>query len=99
MLATPDGTRCVALYAGEPTPSDRATISFRISGKGFARFLERLGELALEDRRGGPLRPENLVDHHGAWSLYFRDPDGNPIELTTYEDPGLFMRPSGGDHD
>lgn len=99
MLTTPDGTRCIALYAGEPPPGERPAISFRISAKGFASFLERLGELALDDRRGGPLRPENLVDHYGAWSLYFRDPDGNPIELTTYEDPGRFARPSGEDHD
>ena len=26
-----------------------------------------------------------LEDHSASWSLYFRDPDANPYEITTYE--------------
>ena len=31
---------------------------------------------------GGP------VDHGSAWSLYFTDPDGNPLEITCPAPPG-----------
>ncbi|HLS18514.1 MAG TPA: hypothetical protein VK090_01785, partial [Paracoccaceae bacterium] len=67
MLTTPAGVRCLALYAGEPRPGEQVTIAFSISPLAFSRFLDRLEEFALEDRRGGPLRRENLVDHGGTW--------------------------------
>lgn len=25
------------------------------------------------------------IDHEVSWSVYFKDPDGNPYEITTYE--------------
>lgn len=87
MLTTPDGTRCLALYAGESGSGMRATICFRISAAGFASFLDRLDELDLDDRRGGKLRRESVVDHGDALSVYFTDPDRNSIELTTHKDP------------
>ena len=30
------------------------------------------------------------IDHDTAWSIYFSDPDGNPLEITTYATPELF---------
>lgn len=86
-LATPGGAHCLALFAGEPEVAGDQAVAFRTGATGFAAFLDRLDGLALTDRRGGTLGRDNVVDHGGAWSLYFRDPDGNPIELTTYEDP------------
>ncbi len=86
-LATPAGAHCLALFAGEPELVGDHTVAFRTDAGGFAAFLDRLGELTLTEGRGGPLTRDSVVDHGGAWSLYFRDPDGNRIELTTYQDP------------
>lgn len=86
-LATPAGAHCLALFAGAPETAGDHTVAFRTDAAGFAAFLDRLEGLALTEGRGGKLDRGDVVDHGGAWSLYFRDPDGNRIELTTYEDP------------
>ena len=87
-LATPGGAHCLALFQREPEP-DRSsagdhTVAFRAGAAAFARFRDRLGALGLRDRTGAPVGPGDVVDHGGAFSLYFCDPDGNRIELTTY---------------
>ena len=33
----------------------------------------------------GPLGPENIQDHEKAISVYFSDPFGNLLEVTTYD--------------
>jgi catechol 2,3-dioxygenase-like lactoylglutathione lyase family enzyme len=86
-LATPAGAHCLALFRREPdaeTGGDH-TVAFRTDGAGFARFRDSLAGLGLRDRNGAPVGPGDVVDHDGAFSLYFCDPDGNRIELTTYE--------------
>jgi catechol-2,3-dioxygenase len=45
--------------------------------EGFAAAQEHLRELGVPFR--GP------VDHDIAWSIYFDDPDGNPLEITYYK--------------
>lgn len=87
-LATPDGAHCLALFQRKPEPVDAAgdhTIAFRTDGAAFARFRDGVGELGLLDGTGAPVGPGDVVDHQGAFSLYFCDPDGNRIELTTYD--------------
>ena len=64
-------------------PQD-GTIAFRMTGKNFAAFLERLPELRLESTSGPTLSRANLVDHQLSYSIYFLDPDRNRIEVTTY---------------
>jgi hypothetical protein len=44
-------------------------------------FVARLPELGLVEG-GGTAR---VVDHAGAWSVYFTDPFGHHLEVTTYE--------------
>lgn len=86
MLAGADGAPALALFARTPAARSRdTTVAFRVSGADFLVFLRRLSEAPVERRDGGALSPADLVDHEMAWSLYFRDPDHNPIELTTYD--------------
>jgi catechol 2,3-dioxygenase-like lactoylglutathione lyase family enzyme len=88
-LATPAGAHCLALFAREPEAAPETagdhTVAFRTGGAAFAQFRDRVAGLGLEDRNGAPVGPGDVVDHRGAFSFYFCDPDGNRIELTTYE--------------
>ena len=51
-------------------------IAFRVNRDGFERALEELAAQGLEPR---------FSDHGIAHSVYFTDPDGHELELTTYE--------------
>jgi catechol 2,3-dioxygenase-like lactoylglutathione lyase family enzyme len=84
-MISPDGGRTkLALFVGEPQ-AGRPTagfhrIAFRLSGEAWLAFTARLAELLREE--GAEPR---VIDHGGAWSVYFSDPFGHRLEVTTYE--------------
>jgi predicted lactoylglutathione lyase len=41
--------------------------------------------LALGGSGGGRVTPEDVVDDGSSYSLYVADPDGNAVEITTYD--------------
>jgi catechol 2,3-dioxygenase-like lactoylglutathione lyase family enzyme len=88
LLVTAAGDTRIALFrdrgTGEGNSGDH-TIAFRISGEGFVAFVEHLPELRIPVDKERLLSSGDIVDHGLAWSIYFRDPDGNRIELTTYD--------------
>ena len=74
---------CVALFQAQVESPDRAPestglrhVAFMVGREDLAAAQERLRERGVEFW---------LEDHGNAHSLYFPDPDGNVIELTTYE--------------
>ena len=74
---------CVALFQAQVESPDRAPestglrhVAFMVGREDLAAAQERLRERGVEFR---------FEDHGNAHSLYFPDPDGNVIELTTYE--------------
>ncbi|HUF03789.1 MAG TPA: VOC family protein [Aridibacter sp.] len=78
------GNSGVALFARDPEKSDnQSTVAFGVSGEDFAEFIGRLPELRLAARRGGTVTADDISDHSKSWSIYFSDPYGNPIEVTT----------------
>ena len=85
-MVSPDrGRTKLALFAGEAQGS-RSTagfhrVAFRLSGAEWLAFVARLPEL---DIREGD-HTARVVDHGGAWSVYFTDPFGHHLEVTTYE--------------
>ncbi|MEM8630309.1 MAG: VOC family protein [Pseudomonadota bacterium] len=84
-MATPRGQYCVTLFEGRPPSDGDHTTAFRVPGSLFIEFGEKLPALKLSNRKGGYLARENADDHGLAWSYYFADPDGNHLELTTYD--------------
>ena len=48
-------------------------------------FGEQLPHDDVTGRTGLPLQADEAADHELAFSYYFQDPDGNHLELTTYD--------------
>ncbi len=84
-MGTGDGRFCLSLFPGKPPSDGERTVAFRVSAKGFLAFSDALPHAEIVARDGTPLRPEDAADHGAAFSHYFCDPDGNHLELTTYE--------------
>jgi catechol 2,3-dioxygenase-like lactoylglutathione lyase family enzyme len=60
----------------QPAPSHFHHIAFRVDRDGFEAAQAALGEREIEFR---------FSDHGSAHSVYFEDPDGHRLELTTYD--------------
>ena len=75
-IADASGAIHVALFEAAPIKT-RATVAF---GANAAQFL------AWRDHLAAALgRAVHVEDHALSLSMYFRDPDGNPFEITCYE--------------
>ena len=86
ILATASGAPTLSLFArGCADPSRDATVALRVSGEGFLSFIRSLPIVDVVTRDGSTLQPGDVVDHRLSWSIYFSDPDGNRLELTTYD--------------
>jgi catechol 2,3-dioxygenase-like lactoylglutathione lyase family enzyme len=78
------GETCVALFAIEgrpaPPPGRGAVamrhLAFRADRNGFERAQEELADRGIQF---------DFMDHETAHSIYFADPDGHRLEITTYE--------------
>ena len=89
MISSDGGSTKLALFEGPPeTAGQRAAfrrVAFRVTGAGFAEFLWRLPDLELIDARRQPVTKQSVVDHQQAYSIYFDDPYGHQLEVTTYD--------------
>ena len=89
MISSDGGSTKLALFEGQPVPAGQQAafrrVAFRVTGSGFAEFLRRLPDLALKDSRQRPVTPDSVVDHQQAYSIYFDDPYGHMLEVTTYD--------------
>jgi catechol 2,3-dioxygenase-like lactoylglutathione lyase family enzyme len=91
LVISPDGGRTkLALFEGPPAGRTAEQvgirrIAFATDAAGFLAFLSRLESFELHDARGARVTAERLVDHDAAFSIYFVDPWGTPLELTTYD--------------
>ena len=80
MIAT--GSTKLALFRADSATRLPATglywrrVAFLTDAAGFEQAQEHLRQRGI--RFQGP------VDHGTAWSIYFEDPDGHPLEITHY---------------
>lgn len=73
-IASASGNIHLALFENAEVQS--TIVAFNV---GAAEFFEWMAHL---DRKGIFVKE---VDHDLSWSIYFKDLDGNPFEITTYE--------------
>lgn len=89
MISSDGGSTKLALFTGQPVPGGSKAafhrVAFRVTGGGFAEFLQRLSELGLTDSHQRPVTAALVVDHQQAYSIYFDDPWGHFLEVTTYD--------------
>ena len=75
----------VALFKGnKDNDGSISRIAFRVSGKDFISFLDRLSTIPVFSL-GKKIEKHNVIDHEISYSIYFNDPDGNKLELTSYD--------------
>ncbi len=89
MIATESGRTLLALFQGRPR-GDRPTagfhrVAFRVVGPGYLQFLARLADVTIDNRDGQRLTADQVGDHQKSWSIYFQDPYGHLLEVTTYD--------------
>jgi hypothetical protein len=86
MISTDHGNTKLALFAGQPPGTVHLVgmrrIAFRIGGEEFFKLIEHLDGLTGTDA----VRRSPVTDHEKSFSIYFADPYGNQLEVTTYEE-------------
>lgn len=84
-MATPKGQYCASIFVGRPPSDGDHTTAFRVPGRVFIQFGANLHTIGVAARDGTLLEARQADDHGLAFSYYFLDPDGNHLELTTYD--------------
>ncbi|HUR19912.1 MAG TPA: VOC family protein [Vicinamibacterales bacterium] len=89
MISSDGGNTKLALFEGTPQGSRETAgfhiVAFRVDATNFVSFLNRLTTMELTNHCGDRVTAAAVADHAGAWSIYFCDPFGHRLELTTYE--------------
>ena len=84
MISNDGGNTMVALFKGAAQDQREVRgfrrLAFRVTASEFLDFLSSSGAW-----RAKPLGRDNIQDHEKAVSVYFSDPFGNLLEVTTYE--------------
>jgi hypothetical protein len=89
MISPDGGSTKLALFRGEPR-GRRPTagfhlVAFRVDGPGFLGFLGHVENAAVFDETGSEVWTLKPRDHGQAFSVYFCDPWGHRLEVTTYD--------------
>ncbi len=89
MISSDGGSTKLALFEGQPVPTPETAafrrVAFRVTAGGFVEFLQRLPELALTDSGRHGVTSASVIDHQLSYSIYFCDPYGHMLEVTTYD--------------
>src|SRR5712691_3358256 len=89
MISSEAGETKLALFEGPPQESKPTAgfhrVAFRVNAQGFRDFVQRLGASCLKDHNDRAVTVDAVVDHGKAFSIYFSDPYGHRLEVTTYD--------------
>jgi len=89
MISSDGGATKLALFRGQ-SPGERETVgfhrvAFRVTGEAFNSFLDLLEDQQLSDHLGRRVTRDLVADHDKSFSVYFHDPYGHRLEITTYD--------------
>jgi catechol 2,3-dioxygenase len=89
MISSDGGSTKLALFRGRP-PGEKRTagfhrVAFRVQADSFLLFLRMLEQTELYDHRNRRLTKEMVADHGRSYSIYFSDPYGHRLEITSYD--------------
>lgn len=76
---------CLSLFVGDPATGGDRNVAFRVTAEAFLSFLDRLPDPTVIAQKGDLLSREHVNDYGPAMTLDFLDPDGNELELVTYQ--------------
>ena len=89
MISSDGGGTKLALFLGEPrrgSPTEGFhLVAFRMGGTGFLAFLDHIKTNPVYNDAGDEVHSLTPKDHGKAFSVYFNDPWGHRLEVTTYE--------------
>jgi catechol 2,3-dioxygenase-like lactoylglutathione lyase family enzyme len=89
MISSDGGHTKLALFEGQPQRTRQTAgwhlVAFRVSADAFMECVARLAEHQLVDHQGQTITSASIADHDKAYSLYFVDPYGHRLEITTYD--------------
>jgi catechol 2,3-dioxygenase-like lactoylglutathione lyase family enzyme len=87
MISSDGGSTKLALFEGKPQEGNVGwrRVAFKVTGAAFLRFLNRLEDAPVRSASGSMVTAEDVVDHDVSFSIYFADPYGNQLEVTTYD--------------
>jgi catechol 2,3-dioxygenase-like lactoylglutathione lyase family enzyme len=89
MISSDGGSTKLALFDGQPQESRPTAgfhlVAFQVDADGFLAFLRQLEHAQLRDDRARVVTADSVRDHQKAFSVYFCDPYGHRLEVTTYE--------------
>ena len=89
MLTADERQSMIALFTGDPCAArarrSHPRVAFRVDGAAFLEFVRRAAEGPVYDETGATVGALIPKDHAGAFSVYFADPWGHLIEVTTYD--------------
>jgi catechol 2,3-dioxygenase-like lactoylglutathione lyase family enzyme len=89
MITSDGGSTKLALFEGQPQDTRPTAgfhrLAFRVTADGFKEFLGRLPDLLLKTHKGNLVTASQVVDHEMSYSIYFSDPYGHRLEITTYD--------------
>lgn len=89
MIATADGVGKLALFEGAANQTDSSDgfrrVAFGADGAAFKLFVENSADRDLRNKSGEPINTIRVVHHDQSLSVYFHDPWGHALEVTTYD--------------
>ena len=88
MIGLDDNSTMIALWEGKAQQSQTSRgfhrLAFAIDADGFTSFINEIGgNIDVYNEQGERLSEIELVDHDLTYSVYFCDPFGNRLEVTT----------------
>ena len=100
MISSDGGVTKLALFTGQPQGARETSgfhrVAFAVGARAFLAFLDRLPTLQLQDHQARPVHADAVVDHQQAYSIYFADPYGHRLEVTTYDYDAVRAALAGG---